>query len=379
MELMILDPETRDLAPGAVRLLQACAAESVTGVSAMRMPSMIVVKTGACQDMAAVRDQLVDTLGRVSSVAARSGYLLALAGTHPFHLTVDNSVFPDDRNQSVAERLAQLAYQQAAFGLRVHIGVPGGEQAVGVMDLVTPYLPHLLALSANSPYWHEADTGLASTRSALTRLWPHTGPPPRFGDWRAFRSYCGVMRGCDVMDSVKDVPWDIRPRPDLGTVEFRICDTPATLATALGLVALTRCLVIWALRKLAGRLGRPPSDPRDGWIAEANRGLAARFGLGAAYIRTPSGERRPLARDVNDLVEGLLPIARESGDESFLALFRPLARFEPGYTLQRRLYRKTGRWKLVMDRLALPLALDLLAVTEGRHKSSTTVGRRTAL
>src|SRR5205814_4758278 len=135
--------------------------------------------------------------------------------------------------------------------------------------------------------------------------------------------------------SLKDVGWDVRPRPDLGTVEFRICDTPATLATALGLVALTRCLVVWALRELERRLGRPESDPRQGWIAAENRGLAARYGLDAEYIRTPTGDRRPLAREVNDLVGGLLPIARETGDQSFLAPFRPLARFEPGSTLQR--------------------------------------------
>jgi carboxylate-amine ligase len=366
-ELMILDPETRDLAPGAVSLLEACAAQSVVGVSAELMQSMVEVKTGVCRDVAEVRDELFVTLRRVCRLTVKSGHMLALAGTHPFHRTADSDVYPDERYEGVLDRLAWLAYQRAVFDLHVHVGVPGGEEAVGVMDLVTPYLPHLLALSANSPFWHGADTGLASSRAALTRLLPHAGAPPYFEDWRAFCDYYRVMRECGALESLKDLHWDVRPRPDLGTVEFRICDTPATLAATLGLVALTRCLVVWALRELEGRPGLRRRDPRRDWIAAENRRLASRYGLDAPYIRTTAGERRPLAQDVDGLIERLLPIARETGDERFLAPFRPVARFEPGSTLQRRLYRKTGRWDVVMDRLALRLVLDLVAVAEGRR------------
>jgi carboxylate-amine ligase len=178
------------------------------------------------------------------------------------------------------------------------------------------------------------------------------------------------------MESLKDIHWDIRPRPDLGTVEFRICDTPATLAATLGIVALTRCLVVWALRELEGRPGLRRRDPRRGWIAAENRWLAARYGLDAPYVRTPAGERRPLAQDGDELIERLLPIARATGDEPFLAPFRPVARFETGSTLQRRLYRKTGRWDVAMDRLAIRLVLDLVTVAEGRRSRARLTGQR---
>jgi carboxylate-amine ligase len=229
------------------------------------------------------------------------------------------------------------------------------------MTLLTPYLPHLLALSANSPYWHAADTGLASSRAALYNLLPHAGLPPYFGDWQEFRNYCRVMQGCGVMRSFRDVYWDIRPRPDFGTVEFRICDAPASLAAALGLVALTRCLVLWALRVLEEQPRRRRHDRRHNWIGVENKWLATRYGLEAPYIRTPGGKRRPLAEDVAGLIERLLPIARETGDEPFLAAFRPIDRFETGSELQRRLYRESGSWEALMDHLAHRLTGELQA------------------
>jgi carboxylate-amine ligase len=352
LELLVLDPRTRDLAPGSVRILKACAAEGVPGVTAELMQSMIEVKTGVCRDVAEVRDQLFLALRRLHRVAGSLGYRLALAGTHPFHQTSSSVVFPDERYERVLERLAWLAYQRVVFGLHVHVGVPGGEQALGVMTLLTPYLPHLLALSANSPYWHAADTGLASGRAALYNLLPHAGLPPCFESWREFRSYCRVMQGCGVIRSIKDVYWDIRPRPDFGTVEFRICDAPATLAATLGLVALTRCLVLWALRTLEEQPHRRRGNRRHNWIGTENKWLATRYGLEAPYIRSPGGKRRPLAEDVAALLERLLPIARETGDEPFLAPFRPLERFETGSELQRRFYRDTGSWEALLDRLA---------------------------
>src|ERR671926_392412 len=105
--------------------------------------------------------------GSRTSSRPGAGAGLALAGTHPFHQTSTSVVYPAERYERVLERLAWLAYQRVVFGLHVHVGVPGGEQALGVMTLLTPYLPHLLALSANSPYWHAVDTDLASSRAAL--------------------------------------------------------------------------------------------------------------------------------------------------------------------------------------------------------------------
>src|SRR5262249_52564556 len=152
-------------------------------------------------------------------------------------------------------------------------------QAIGVINMLVQYLPHLLALSANSPFWQRVDTGLESSRVALYRLLPHAGVPRYFGSWKDFRSYCHVMHDCRAIRPFKDIYWDIRPRPDFGTIEFRICDMPPTLSLTLGLVALTRSLVISSLRLLEERPRLMRGDIRRHWVAVENKWLATRYGL----------------------------------------------------------------------------------------------------
>lgn len=349
LELQILDPETGDLAPGAVRILQTCQQEKVDGVAAELMQSMLEVKTGVCGSVAEARDQLAPALKRVQNIAASLNLDLGLGGTHPFHRSSASAVFPADRYERIMERLAWLTYQRVVFGLHVHVGVPDGDLALGTISLLVRYLPHLLALSANSAFWQGVDTGLASGRAALYGLLPHSGVPPHFGTWKEFRTYCQVMRDCKALTSHKDIYWDIRPRPDFGTIEFRICDMPHSIGMALALVALTRCLVINALNLFKDKPHLRRGDRRRHWIASENKWLATRYGLQALYIRTPGGKRRPLDKDLVELLDKLAPIARENGDYPFLAPILHPDQFESGSTRLRRLYRESGNWKTVME------------------------------
>jgi carboxylate-amine ligase len=359
LELQILDRETGDLAPGAVRLLQACRGEQLSGVSAELLQSMIEIKTGVCRDVQEVRDALVPTLRRVRTLAGSLGFDLALGGTHPFNRTSSSTVFPAERYQRVQDRMAWLTYQIVVFGLHVHVGMPDGDLAIGTINLLVQYLPHLLALSANSPFWQGIDTGLVSTRSALFRLTPHAALPHYFPGWKEFRTYVEVMRACEAIQSTKDIYWDIWPRPQTGTIEFRICDMPPTLSQILGLAALIRCLVIASQRLLQDKPRLRRGDLRRYWIAVENNWLASRYGLRAQCIRSPGGKRQPLSRDLMELIERLAPIAQETSDSPFLAALQPLDHFESGADRQRRLYREAGNWKVVIDDMKGRLAQEL--------------------
>src|SRR5437868_1354450 len=136
------------------------------------------------------------------------------------------------------------------------------------------------------------------------------------------------MRACQAIVSTKDIYWDIRPRPKTGTIEFRICDMPATLEQALALAALVRSLVIATQRRLEDKPRLRRGDLRRYWIAVENKWLASRYGLKAQCIRTPGGRRQPLVRDLGKLLKRLLPIAQETGDEHFLMVLMPLQEFE---------------------------------------------------
>jgi carboxylate-amine ligase len=152
LEFQILDRDTGDLCPGAVRLLAACAEEGLEGVSAEFIQSQLEVKTGVCRNVAEVRETLFPLLHRVRIIANSLGYDLALGGTHPFNRAANSAVFPAERYQRIHDQMAWLTYQGLVFGLHVHVGVTGGDMAIGVMNTLVQYLPHLLALSASSPF-----------------------------------------------------------------------------------------------------------------------------------------------------------------------------------------------------------------------------------
>ena len=350
LELQILDRETAELAPGAVRILQGCEDDGLEGVSGEFLLSMLEVRTGVCANVSEVADSLFPRLQRMRNIANSIGYDLAIGGTHPFGRAVMSAVSPDERYQRIQDRHGWVACQEPTFGLHIHVGMPGGDEAIGVINEVAEYLPHLLALSANSPMWQGTDTSYASARARMfPSLAAHAGTPPHFSNWQGFRRYCEIMHEANVIQRTKDIYWDIRPRPGFGTIEFRICDAPPTLAWLLGLVAFTRCLVIDTLRR---REDKPPSEPGDPfrlWLAQVNRGLASRYGLDANCLRRPGGEHATLLDDVVELFERLAPVAEESGDSVYLAALQPLDQLETGSERQRRIFRDSGNWQAVIE------------------------------
>jgi carboxylate-amine ligase len=298
------------------------------------------------------------------------GYELAMSGTHPFHRPSNSAVSPSERYERLVERLAYLIHQRVVFGLHVHVGMPNGDMALGVMNQFVQYLPHLLAVSASSPFWQGVDTGLASCRTALFRTLPHAGVPRYFPRWKNFRSYFRVMRECGAIQSMKDVYWDIRPRPEFGTIELRVCDMPATFHTTFALVAFVRSLAIASQRLLEERPQMQRGDIRRHWIAVENKWLATRYGLEAIYIRTPAGKRRPLKQDLTELLNRLMAIAGETGDDVFLSTLLPLDKFEPDADRQRRLYRESGNARTLVDDMIARLSAELETGTAGGVPSS---------
>jgi carboxylate-amine ligase len=351
LELQILDRESGELAPGAVRLLESCREEQLEGVSGEFLLSMVEVKTGICRNVTQVRDTLLPLLMRVRNIATSLGYDLAIGGTHPFGRATMSAIFPDVRYQRIQSQQGWMAYQEAVFGMHVHVGVPSGDAAIGVINQVVPYLPHLIALAANSPLWQGTDTGYASARMRMFRPSAHAGVPPHFEDWSGFCSFYEVLCAAGAIRKTKDIYWDIRPRPQLGTLEFRIFDAPATMSCLLALGALTRCLVLDALRRLEEQPERIRGDRRSFWLADDNRWRATRYGLHAECTRAPHGERQTLLADTAQLLKRLAPLASEAGEAGYLQALQPLEAFESGADRQRHIYRETGRWQAVVDDL----------------------------
>jgi carboxylate-amine ligase len=347
VELQVLDHQTGDLAPGAQRILDACIEEKIEGISGEFLLSMLEVRTGVCENVGQVRDTLAPLIQRVRHIASSVGFDIGFGGTHPFGRPAMSAVSPSERYQRIQKRQAFMAYQEAVYGLHVHVGVPSGDAAIGVINLLVPYLPHLLALSANSPFWQGIDTGFASARLRMFRPSGLAGMPLHLASWKEFGEFCQVLNGAELIEATKDIYWDIRPRPGFGTIEFRIFDVPGRFSEMLGIVALVRAMVLDALRTLEKNPQLMRGDRQVHWLATENRWLASRYGLQTQLIREPGMKRVSVVDDVKELIERLAPVAAEDG--RFLRALEEGDHLDTGTERQRRTYRDTGSWRSVLD------------------------------
>ena len=359
MELALIDPASRELVKGAHEVLTEMGAEHPDGVHPKAKPellqSTIEIITGISQTVAEARADLTATLDEVTAYTDRAGLRLMCAGTHPFSDPVLQEITPNERYGRLVAEMQWPARQMQIFGIHVHVGVRSAEKAIAMVNGLSYYIPHLLALSASSPYWMGHDTGLASTRSKVFEGLPTAGPPWQLANWGEFERFMDTLIAARTIASIREVWWDIRPHPGFGTVEIRICDGLPTLREVATVAALCQCLVqrFDTLMDRGYRLPYPHP-----WVVRENKWRAARHGVDAVMIVDNEGTTVPLREAITELVEELAPIARRLGcaDE----LQDALATLErgPSYLRQREVVAEGGSLLDVVDSLVEELRLD---------------------
>ena len=222
LELQIIDPETKNLVSGAGEIIERSRDEQ--HVKPELIQSTIELNTDICQNVADVRRELSERIARLLAVCDDLGYEVACAGTHPFAAWSQQQVTPKDRYQMLMDRCQWPARRLMIFGLHVHVGVENGEKAIAVFDSLSTYLPHLLALSASSPFFDSHDTGLASCRAKIFESLPTAGLPYRLLNWAEFQRLMITLVNSKTIETIREIWWDVRPHPDFGTVEIRMCD-----------------------------------------------------------------------------------------------------------------------------------------------------------
>jgi carboxylate-amine ligase len=228
------------------------------------------------------------------------------SGTHPTSDWTDQQISPNPRYEKLVEQMQWLARRLQIFGVHVHVGVRSPEKVIPIVNALTAYIPHFLALSASSPYWVGTDTGLASARSKVFEGLPTAGVPYQLSGWDDFEDFMSTLICAQTISSVREVWWDVRPHPQFGTVELRVCDGLPTLYEVSWAAALSQCLV----EMLNGQLDRGYTLPvPKGWTVRENKWRAARYGLDAEVIVADDGTTRPLREMLVELVDELVPIA----------------------------------------------------------------------
>ncbi len=341
-ELQLVDVKTRELTSGAVEVLDEISPagdDELPKAKLELMQSTVEVITGICQTVAEAQQDLAQTVRLVEAAAAKRGLALMCAGTHPFTDWNSQLISPKERYSRLVEDMQWLARRLQIFGVHVHVGVRSSDKVMPIVNALQQYIPHFLALSASSPYWMGEDTGLASVRSKVFESLPTAGLPYQLADWDEFEVYMETLISAGAIDTISEVWWDIRPHPDFGTVELRICDGIPTLGEIGAVAAIAQCLVEQFDRELDRGYKLPA--PKT-WIVRENKWRAARFGLDAQIVVDDKGTVRPVRQAISDLVEELMPTAKRLDCVEQLESVQQILDLGASYQRQRDVAAKTG-------------------------------------
>jgi glutamate---cysteine ligase / carboxylate-amine ligase len=254
--------------------------------------------------------QLEDLRRRVRETAESRGLTIGSAATHPFARWEEQRIVERQRYLEVVDALRFVARQELLFGLHVHVGIDGPEKAIHVANGMRVHLPILLALSSNSPFWRGVPTGLMSTRTPIFKTFPRVGVPPRYESWSDFESRVEFMVEAKAVEDYTYFWWDVRPHPNLGTVEVRVCDAQTRLEHTIAIAALVQsmCKELAEHHEAGYELGTYPQE-----MLEENKWLAARYGLQGELVDLPQSSRVAATELALRLVERLSPHAEELG------------------------------------------------------------------
>ncbi|WP_345427110.1 glutamate--cysteine ligase [Pseudonocardia xishanensis] len=349
-EFLLVDPgdgAARAIAATVLRLDGASARtepQDGSGLEAELHAEQLETGTEPCVDL----DELAAELGRTRAHAAEAadavGAAVAALGTYP--LAIDATAFPKDRNLRVLERFALTGREQLTCGCHVHVGVADDEEAVAALDRIRPWLPPLLALSVNSPFWAGEDSGYASFRSQVWSRWPSAGPYGLFGSAAGYRRVTAAMLATETLVDDGMLYFDARVSQRHPTLEFRIADVCHDRADAVLVAALARGLVDTAVREW--RAGRGP-DPVRVEELRLHTWRAARSGSSGELVDPTTGRPAPAAAVVERLVEHVGAALEESGDLARVReLLGAVSARGTGADRQRSVFAETGDLRAVI-------------------------------
>ncbi|HEY7150209.1 MAG TPA: carboxylate-amine ligase [Solirubrobacterales bacterium] len=309
-ELMILRADDLGLAQEIEAILEAVPPELEGQVKPELMQSVLEIATTPCDDVASAGEELRALRRAVAEIAEERGLLLAASGTHPFALWEDQEIVDRPRYLELTEELGFIARQELIFGTHVHVAIEDPDRAIYVADGLRRYLPLLLALSANSPFWRGMETGMMSSRTAVFRAFPRAGIPPHYGTWENYSNRVEQMMRGGSIDDYTYLWWDVRPHPNLGTVETRIFDQQTRLEHTIGLAALTISLAhrMSSLYDTNQPLIEYPTE-----LVDDNKVRAAIRGMNSDLIDFWRGEQVPAERIVRGVLAEVASHAEELG------------------------------------------------------------------
>jgi len=349
-EYQTVDPETRDLRSHiATEMLAKGQLRLEERVKAEMHQSVIEVGTRVCRNITDAREDIYDLRRNMIRLAEEHGLVLVAGATHPFADWRVQEIYPDDRYKQVVQDLQLVARANLIFGLHVHVGIEDREAAIRIMNSMRYFLPHILALSTNSPFWLGMDTGYKSYRSKVFENFPRTNLPDSFASYSEFENYVNLLIKTNCIDNAKKIWWDVRPHPFFETVEVRVCDIPLRAEETVAIAAL--------IQATAAKLYRLHADNIDfrqysRALLMENKFRAVRYGLDGKLIdfgKQEEVEERALIEEYLHFVDDVVD---ELGSREAIGYVRTMLKQGSGADRQLAEYRRTNDLRSVVDYMA---------------------------
>ena len=338
-EFQVIDPETRDLTSHIHQIIDEGKTFLLEQVKNEMHTAVVEVATNICEDISDARREVTKLRRAIFDQAAKEGLQIASAGTHPFAKWADARITDAPRYKEIVDELQDAARGNLIFGLHVHVGIPDRETGLQISNVVRYFLPHIFALSTNSPFWEGRDTGYRSYRTKVFDKFPRTGIPEAFGSAAEYDNYVKLLIKTGCIDDGKKIWWDLRLHPNFDTIEFRVCDVPMRVDETIALAAVMQALVVKLYKLMQSNLSF--RTYRRALISE-NKWRASRYGIDGKLIDFGKSEEVSTRVLIKELLEFIDDVLDELGSRHEVEYINKILEMGTGADRQRAEFARNG-------------------------------------
>jgi carboxylate-amine ligase len=347
-EFAIVDPTTRELRSHIQEILEGGKVMLKEQIKPEMHQSVVELGTEICESIEHARAHVVELRSRLAELAGRSGLKIASVGTHPFSHWRDQLITEGERYRDIVKDMQQLARANLIFGLHVHVGIPDRPSAIHVMNQVRYFLPHIYALSVNSPFWVGQDTGLKGYRLKVFERFPRTGIPDSFESLSEYEDYCKLLVKTGCIDNPKKIWWDIRLHPFFDTLEMRVCDAQSRVDDTLAIAALIQAIIAKLYKLVRQNITFRVYRRR---LLDENRWRASRYGIDGKLIDFGKETEVDTRSLLGELLEFVSTEVNELGSQKEMAHIERIVREGTGADRQLAVWERTRDMKAVVDHI----------------------------
>lgn len=345
-EFQVIDPQTRGLKSHIQEMFAEGEKRLKDEIKREMHDAVIEVGTPICQDIAHARREVTRLRREIVKLTGEQGLKIGAAGTHP--ISHWNSVPITDavRYDKIIYDLQMVARANLVFGLHVHVAIEDNETRIAIMNGARYFLPHVFALSVNSPFWCGTNTGWKSYRAKVFERFPRTGLPDYFASWGAFDEHVQLLIQTNCIDNAKKIWWDVRPHPFFPTLEYRICDVPLRIDETICFAALFQAITVKLWRLYNQNMSWRPYRKS---LLNENKQRAARFGIEGKLIDFGKRQEVPYGQLLDELLEFVDDVVDDLGSRKEVYYAREIVKHKTGADRQLAVFEQTKDLRSVVD------------------------------